>query len=86
MQIKYSRVAIKFLDKQTKKNVDRIREAIAKLAQSPPEGDIAPLRGYSDDRKRLRVGSWRIIFKYTTEGGIEILLIVEIGNRGDIYK
>ena len=86
VQIKYSRDAIKFLDTQTRKNVERIREAIAKLTLTPPEGDIAPLRGFSDGRKRLRVGSWRIIFKYATEGRIEIILIIEIGNRGDIYK
>ena len=30
MQIRYSRDAVKFLEKQTKKNVERIREAIAK--------------------------------------------------------
>ena len=86
MHIKYSRDAIKFLEKQTKQSVKRIRAAIAKLVSNPPEGDIAPLQGYSDDRKRLRVGSWRIIYKYTTEGQIEIILIIDIGNRGDIYK
>ena len=86
MQIEYSRNAIKFLEKQTKKSVERIREAIFKLTLNPPEGDIAPLQGYSDNRKRLRIGSWRIIFKYTTEGKIEVLMIIDIGNRGDIYK
>ena len=68
------------------KTVERIRQAISKLTLNPPEGDIAPLQGYSDNRKRLRVGSWRIIFKYTIENQIEILLIIDIGNRGDIYK
>ena len=86
MKIEYSREAIKFLDKQTKKNIARIREAIAKLTKDPPEGDIAPLQGYSDNRKRLRIGGWRIIFKYTAKGELEILLIIDIGNRGDIYK
>ena len=86
MQIKYSRDAIKFLERQTKKSVERIREAIAKLTLNPPVGDIAILQGYSDNRKRLRVGSWRIIFKYTTENQIEILLIIDIGSRGDIYR
>ena len=86
MKIEYSRDAIKFLNKQTKKNVQRIREAITDLTKSPPEGDIAPMKGYTDGCKRLRVGGWRIIFKYTTTGQIEILLIIDIGNRGDIYK
>ena len=34
------------------------------------------MQGYSDDRKRLRVGSWRVIYKYGTDGEIEILLII----------
>ena len=86
MKIRYSKDAIKFLDKQSKKSVERIREAIAGLTKNPPEGDIALMKGYSDGRKRLREGSWRIIFKYGAEGKIEILFIIDIGNRGDIYK
>jgi len=86
VNIKYSRDALRFLEKQTKNNVERIREAIAKLTKNPPEGDIASLQGYSDGRKRLRIGSWRVIFKYTREKQLEILLIIDIGNRGDIYK
>ncbi|MCL2202899.1 MAG: type II toxin-antitoxin system RelE/ParE family toxin [Defluviitaleaceae bacterium] len=86
MEIRYSRDAIKFLDKQTKKNIKRIREAIVKLTKNPPEGDIAVMQGYTDSRKRLRIGTWRIIYKQTKENHIEILLIIDIGNRGDIYK
>ena len=86
MLIKYSRDAIKFLEKQPKKSVERIRQAISKLTLTPPEGDISMLQGFSDDRMRLRVGSWRIIYRYTLEEQIEILLIIDIGNRGDIYK
>ena len=74
------------LNNRTKKSVVKIREAISRLTLNPPEGDIAPLHGYTDNRKRLRLGQWRIIFRYTTEGQIEILLIIDIGNRGDIYK
>ena len=86
MKIKYSKDALKYLDKQTKHSVERIRKAISKLTKSPPEGDIALMHGYSDGRMRLRLSSWRVIFKYTTEGQLEILLIIDIGNRGDIYK
>ena len=86
MQIKYSREALKVLEKQTRKSVERIRVGIAKLALEPPEGDIAPLRGYSDGRLRLRIGTWRIIYRYTVEGRFQTLLIISIGNRGDIYK
>ena len=86
MKIRYSKDALKFLSKQPKKSVARIREAIAKLTLNPPEGDIVFMQGYTDGRKRLRVGAWRIIFNNTIENTIEILLVMDIGNRGDIYK
>lgn len=86
MLIRYSRDALKFLQKLDKKSVDRIRIAIAGLTRQPPVGDIKAMQGSRDARLRLRVGSWRIIFKYGTEGEIQLLFILEIGNRGDIYK
>ena len=46
------------------------------------EGDIKPLKGYEDGSMRLRVGAWRVI--YLADGGE--LYIIDIGNRGDIYK
>lgn len=86
MIIKYSKDALKFLSKLDTKSVNRIRNAILGLTQSPPVGDIKAMQGYNDNRKRLRVGSWRIIYKYGTELEVEILFIIDIGNRGDIYK
>lgn len=86
MRIRYSKDSIKFLEKQPKKSVQRIRDAIAKLTFNPPQGDTAIMQGYTDDRMRLRVGSWRIIYKYEIDRQVEILFIIDIGNRGDIYK
>jgi mRNA-degrading endonuclease RelE of RelBE toxin-antitoxin system len=34
----------------------------------------------------MRVGSIRIIFTYDTEGKLLVLSIIDIGNRGDVYK
>lgn len=45
-------------------------------------GDIKPMQGFVDGRKRLRVGGYRIIFKIFGED----LYILEIGSRGDINK
>lgn len=86
MIIKYSKKSLKFLGKLDKKSVARIQNAISGLTLSPPEGDIKTLQGYKDDRMRLRVGDWRIVYRYGIHGEIEILLVLEIGNRGDIYK
>ena len=86
IKIKYSKDSLKFLSKLDKKSVSRIREAISGLAQTPPVGDIKPMQGYSDGRKRLRVGAWRIIYRRTNEDTVEIIFVIDIGNRGDIYK
>lgn len=86
MIIRYSKDSLKFLSKLDKKSVARIREAINGLTFEPPVGDIKVMQGFSDNRKRLRVGAWRVIYKYGQENEIEILFIIDIGNRGDIYK
>ena len=86
MIIRYTKDALKFLARLDKKSVSRVKEAIQGLTLKPPVGDIKTLEGYSDHRKRLRVGSWRIIYRYTTENQVEVLLVLDVGNRGDIYK
>ena len=86
IKIRYSRDALKFLSKLDKKSVGRIRDAITGLTCDPPVGDIKVMQGYNDGRKRLRVGSWRIIYRHENEETVEIIFVIDIGNRGDIYK
>lgn len=86
VKIKYSKDALKFLSKLDKKSVTRIREAINGLTLNPPVGDIKPMNGYDDGRKRLRVGSFRVIYKNEVDNVVEIIFVIDIGNRGDIYK
>ncbi len=76
MEIQYSKQAIKFLKKQSTVTRKRIVNAINLL----PAGDVKALQGRND--YRLRVGSYRIIFDI--DGNI--ILIENIGNRGQIYK
>lgn len=76
-QIVYSKKAVKFLKKQDVPTRRRLVTAIEKL---PLEGDIKKLQGV--DGYRLRVGDFRVLFDVN---GI-IIDIIEIGNRGQIYK
>lgn len=83
----YSKSAKKYIQSRTKKEKERLKNIIEEnLETLPPKGDIKPLVGFSDERKRLRIGSVRIIFRYDEEGNLLILSILDIGNRGDIYK
>ena len=76
MLIKYSKQALKFLQKQDKTTQKRILKAINLL----PLGDVKKLQNKSG--YRLRVGDFRIIFD--KDGNI--IFIEKIDNRGQIYK
>lgn len=76
-QIVYSKKAEKFLKKQDRPTQQRIMEAISKL---PASGDIRKLQGAAG--YRLRVGNFRVLFDVN---GL-IIDIIDIGNRGQIYK
>ncbi len=86
MEIRYSKAAVKAINSMDKATKARIKAGILGLVQKPPQGDIKPLQGSRDGRFRLRVGAYRIIYKYSLENQLEILHIIDIGSRGDIYK
>ena len=65
---------IKMLDKQLKIPHEG-------LVKESPEGDIKPLKG-ADGIFRLRIGKYRILYKYVGD----CLLAIKLGTRGDVYK
>ena len=70
--------ARKFIEKQPKPQRLRLYAAIIRL----PEGDVKPLKG--TDKKRLRVGDYRIIYEQYEE--IYRIIVISADNRGDVYK
>ena len=79
-QIILRKKAKKFIDKLPKNERIRIVRAIETL---PNGEDIKKLKGHND-LLRLRVGDYRII--YTIDNGELIIYVIDIDNRGDIYK
>ena len=75
--IKYSRIAEKYLDSQSENVRKRIMDAVDDL----PEGNIKKLKGR--EGYRLTIGSFRVLFDYIDNSTIDI---IAIGPRGDIYK
>lgn len=71
---------LKFLLKQQLSQRERILRAINRL---PQEGDIKPMAGYQN-LYRLRVGDYRVL--YSIENDVLIVRVLQIGNRGDVYK
>lgn len=80
MKLKLSKQAKKFIKKQDKQTAQRILISLNGLKEKPFKGDIKVLKGRQE--LRLRVGEFRIIFEEANEE----IHILEIGNRGDIYK
>lgn len=62
----------------------RIQEALRQLVADVDTArlDIKALQGR--DGFRLRVGKWRVI--YHRDDNAMIILVVDAGSRGDIYK
>lgn len=85
MQIKYSKQAIKAIKKLPRNIAIIVKAAIEGLTDSPPRGDIKNIQGYTDGRKQLSVGKYRIIYQYLNDGEIYVW-IIDIDSRGDIYK
>ena len=86
MKIEYARNAVKDIESLDRPTKQRIKAGIEGLTENPPKGDIKTLQGYRDSRKRLRIGKYRIIYNYKQDEKIEILYIMNVDPRGDIYK
>lgn len=62
-----------------------ILRALTPLGDDPrrPDANVARLEGY-DDRYRLRVGDYRVI--YEINDGQLIILVVGVGHRREAYR
>lgn len=76
---KITKKAEKFFKKQDNNTQKRILKSITEL----PKGDIKKLKGF-DGLFRLRVGDLRVLFEKNDEE--LIIIVIDIGNRGEIYK
>ena len=79
-QIIIKRKAKKFIDKLA---LNGSKRGVSAIQQLPNGEDIKKLKGH-DNLLRLRVGNYRII--YTVDRGKLIVYVIDIDNRGEIYK
>ena len=86
MEIVYSKIAIKAITNLDKSIKLRIKSGIEGLLEVPPKGDIKQMQGINPPCFRLRIGKYRVLYEYAIRNNEEILVIKDIGSRGDIYK
>jgi len=80
LEIRYSKKAAKYINKQDKNNRAIIKNAIENL----PSGDVKVYYNHDIATHRLRIGNYRVLYYYyDLEDNI---YIEKIGSRGDVYK
>jgi mRNA interferase RelE/StbE len=80
LQIKRS--AAKALGKTPKKDRIRLIEAIDRLREEPHAGGV--LKGEFAGLRRLRVGSFRIIYEVIDDQ--LVVLVIRVAHRGGVYR
>jgi mRNA interferase RelE/StbE len=79
-----SKDAQKFVAKQDATTKRRLKAALLELAEDPfTNRSVKRLRG-THDLLRLRVGTYRIVF--SVEDDRMTIMVIDIDNRGDVYK
>jgi len=81
MEVVLEKKAAKYLERLNEPMKSRIITALDGLADEPPHGDINKLQG-QEAAYRLRVGSYRILFK----DKISCIAVYKIAPRGQAYK
>ena len=79
-RIELDRAAAKAVRRLSRTDRERILASIAKL---PDEGDIRELVG-SAGMYRLRVGTWRVIFRVNWD--TRVVQVVTVSSRGSAYQ
>jgi mRNA interferase RelE/StbE len=80
----YRKSAAKALLKMPRELALRFKDAFRLVAENPKRRDlnVKALEGRSG--YRLRIGDWRAI--YQVEDERLVILVLDIGSRGDVYK
>jgi len=81
--VELTRTAEKQLRRFSKRDRNRLVEAIHGLADRPRPHGARKLQGY-DDVYRIRVGQYRVVYEVFDDR--VIVIVLKVGHRKDIYK
>jgi mRNA interferase RelE/StbE len=82
-EVTLKRSAARTISRLDKPTVQRMQEALHKLAENPDRRDldVKPLTG-EPNAYRLRVGDWRVLFERQGDH----IIVQAVRSRGDAYK
>jgi len=82
--VQLSKEALRFLEKQDKKTVNRIMAKIDEIANDPyaSNNNVNKLKGWPG--YRLRVGNIRVL--YELRDAVLVVAVMKIGFRGSVYQ
>ena len=84
--IDWSRQSQSDLKKLSKRDADRVRRALERLAATE-RGNVERLKGIDPPEYRLRVGDWRVRFCYEDVGTVELgISVVRVLHRREAYR
>jgi mRNA-degrading endonuclease RelE of RelBE toxin-antitoxin system len=74
-----ARADLRAIDRQT---ALRLLKALARFLATD-SGNVKQLEGFEPPRDRLRIGDWRVVFRKSGDGAIEV---VRVRNRREAYR
>ena len=80
--LKIKQSALKEVQRLDKPDIKRLIEAIDKLTDNPHIGKL--LKGEFFGLRRIRVGSYRVIYEIN-EGEV-LILVLRVAHRKDVYR
>ena len=83
--VRLTKPAVKYYEKLPPKLKNKVKEVINQLRENPYAiPNVKPLEGSNQDDFRICIGSLRLIYRIHNDS--LIIIVLDIGPRGDIYK
>ncbi|AWI11691.1 type II toxin-antitoxin system RelE/ParE family toxin [Caldibacillus thermoamylovorans] len=84
-KVKLRKPAAKYYENLPPKLKNKVKDVINQLRENPYAiPNVKPLEGSEHDDYRIRIGSLRLL--YRVHNDTLIIIVLDLGPRGDIYK
>ncbi|KIO58369.1 hypothetical protein B4064_3780 [Caldibacillus thermoamylovorans] len=84
-KVKLRKPTVKYYEKLPPKLKNKVKDVINQLRENPYAiPNVKPLEGSEHDDYRIRIGSLRLL--YRVHNDTLIIIVLDLGPRGDIYK